>query len=307
MGGAGGGGYFSSNPRKALRELLAAQRQTENQEYEAESNNALQTHLAYINNRDVDAINRRLDVIKQALQEELDGTIDLRFGGSVAKHTYVDGLSDVDSLVLLDKCELASASPSEAKGYLARRLREELVGATISEGRLAVTVQFPDVEIQLLPAVSCKGTVQIADSKGDEWADIKPREFARVLSRANEQVGGKVVPVIKLAKAIIANLPENQQISGYHAESLAVKIFDGYQGSQAYKDMLKYFFEEGASQVGSPIRDRTGQSVHVDTYLGRENSLQRRIIADAFARIGRRMSNADATGSTDQWLALFET
>ncbi len=40
----------------------------------------------------------RLEVLKSKLSKELDGTFDQFFGGSIAKHTYVDGLSDIDSL-----------------------------------------------------------------------------------------------------------------------------------------------------------------------------------------------------------------
>jgi hypothetical protein len=305
VGGSGGGGYFSGDPFKARR-ALAAQDATRDEFYEASCNNALQELLGGLNNRDVDAIATHLGEIKRAIEDELDGTIDLRFGGSVAKHTYVDGLSDVDSLVLLDKCELAAGPPSAAKKFLATRLEEELVGASISTGALAVTVRFPDAEVQLLPAVSCEGAVQIADSGSDQWARIRPRDFSRVLSQVNEEKGRKVVPVIKLAKAIIANFPESTKLTGYHAESLAVAAFRSYAGPLTHKTMLRFFFERGASLVRSPIKDRTGQSVHVDDYLGGEGSLERRIVSDYFARISRRMALADSAQSVDQWKRLFE-
>jgi hypothetical protein len=304
MGGSGGGGYFRSDPQKVKREL-AAQNRTLNEVFEAYSNNVLQDLLGAINNRDPDLVSRRLDEVKRILEDELDGTLDLRFGGSVAKHTYVDGLSDVDSLVLLDSCELAEQSPAEAKAYLAKRLSEDLHTADVSEGKLAVTAKFPDLELQLLPAVSCKGAVQIGDPVTGDWARIKPREFARVLTEVNERNARKVVPVIKLAKAIIANLPERTQISGYHAESLAVKIFRDYEGPLRHKDMLHVFFQRGAVEVRTPIKDRSGQSVNVDEYLGREGSLERRIVSDYFARISRKMTMADQGQSIDQWKSLF--
>lgn len=308
MGGSGGGGYFSGDPRKALREIKEAESQTESQEFAAGANQALGSLLSDFNNRNVEAINRHLEDIKQALDEELDdGTIDLRFGGSVSKHTFVDGLSDVDSLVMLDNCDLADGSPSEAKEYLARRLREEFPGQRIETGRLAVTIHFEDAEIQLLPAVSCKGAVKIAESGRDRWAAVRPKEFATALSEVNERVGGKVVPVIKLAKAVLATLPEKQQLSGYHTESLAVDIFRGYKGPQTHKDMVKHFFEGASKRVEKPIADVTGQSTHVDEYLGKAGSLERRIVSDSLARIARRMSNADAAASVDQWTALFES
>jgi SMODS domain-containing protein len=305
MGGSGGGSYFSSDPRKTLQQLRAARSETETAAFDIRCNESLMDLLGQYNNRDNEAVGRRLDEIKAALDDELDGTVDLRFGGSLAKHTFVDGLSDVDSLVLLDKCELVDRPPSDAKEYLAERLRETLADADVTTGNLAVTARFPEIEVQLLPAVSCEGGVQISDPTQDRWSEIRPREFTRILSQVNERRGRRVVPVVKLAKGIIANLPESRQITGYHTESLAVDIFRDYRGGLNHKEMLRHFFAQAAERVKSPIRDRTGQSVHVDDYLGRENSLERRILSDAFARIVRRMNNADSAASVDQWVALF--
>ena len=65
--------------------------------------------------------------------------------------------------------------------------------------------------------------------------------------------------------------------------------------------MLRHFFEQvHQSHVTKLIRDSSGQSVHVDEYLGAENSLERRIVADALSRIGRKIRNADGAISLDQ-------
>ena len=54
--------------------------------------------LASANSRDVSLDQERLDYIKEELSRSLESSTDLRFGGAVAKHTYVDGLSDIDCL-----------------------------------------------------------------------------------------------------------------------------------------------------------------------------------------------------------------
>jgi hypothetical protein len=306
MGGSGGGGYFSSDPAPIQRALRNAQKQTDTTEFDAECNSALSGMLPEINNLNRDVLNKHLADIQAALEDELEEAIPLRFGGSVAKHTYVDGLSDVDSLVLLDNCDLADGSPAEARRFLADELEAAFPEAEISEGTLAVTAKFDDAEIQLLPAVSCRGGVTISDPAGKKWSRINPRKFSAILSRVNDEQAGKVVPVIKLAKAIIANLPDSNRITGYHAESLAVKIFRGYTGPRDYKAMLHHYFEQAAIHSRAPIKDSSGQSVHVDDYLGKEGSLERRIVSDAFARVARRMTNADLLQSVDQWASLFE-
>jgi hypothetical protein len=69
--------------------------------------------------------------------------------------------------------------------------------------------------------------------------------------------------------------------------------------------MLPVFFERARELVLSPIRDTTGQSVHVDEYLGPANSPERVAISHVMGRIARRMRNAAAAGSTAQWRSMF--
>ena len=261
--------------------------------------------LAKFNDRDVAAIDRHIQEIVKALEKQLEGSIELIFGGSVAKHTYVDGLSDVDALVMLDNCELADTTPDVARTYLAGQLRERFRDAAVNEGTLAVTIRFDDVEIQLLPAVSCRHEVRISDPTGSQWSAIRPQDFSRVLSSRNDATGKKLIPTVKLAKAIIAELPQQQQISGYHAESLAVEAFKGFAGPLTHREMLRHYFTQGAKLLLRPIQDRTGQSVHVDDALGQADSLERKIVSDAFARVARRMANADSAGRTEDWKLLF--
>jgi hypothetical protein len=114
-----------------------------------------------------------------------------------------------------------------------------------------------------------------------------------------------LVPTIKLAKAINGTLPEAQRLSGYHMESLGIEAFRGYQGDTTTSAMLPVFFERARELVLSPIRDRTGQSVHVDDYLGPANSPARVAVSHIMDRIARRMRNATAAGSTAQWRSMF--
>lgn len=305
MGGSGGGGYFNGDAETVQRQWQVAREATESAEYQAEVNGFLGQLLTRFNDRNTEAIATHLAEIKRALDRDIDGTVDLRFGGSVAKHTYVDGLSDVDALVFLDNCELAERAPGLAKDYLADRLIERFPGTEIVEGGLAVTVKFADSDIQLLPAVTCRDRVQIPDAAGEEWAEINPRGFAGKLTEMNDRLGKKLVPVVKLAKALIGELPEQQRISGYHAEAIGIDAFRAYDGPLTPKAMLSHYFARASERVLDPISDVTGQSLHVDEYLGPRHTIERRIVSDAFARIARRMERADRSGRTEEWRGLF--
>lgn len=307
MGGSTGGSYTGrSDPERLKRQLRRAEEGSEDREYEAQVADLLRSLLTEFNDRNVEAINKHLEEIRKALEKEIDETIDLNFGGSVAKHTYVDGLSDVDTLALVEGTDLEEKSPEEVKGFIARRLQERFPNHTVEIGRLAVTITFSDAEIQLLPAVRAGQGYRIADSTGETWSRIDPSAFTRKLTHVNKEHGRKVVPTVKLAKAIVSALPEQQQITGYHAESLAIEAFEGYDGSYKLPTMLKHFFSESEDRVLRPITDSSGQSIHVDEYLGEEGSLERRRVSDAFSRVRRRMRNADRVNSVSEWTTLFD-
>jgi hypothetical protein len=141
---------------------------------------------------------------------------------------------------------------------------------------LAVTVRLDGQEIQLLPAVQDGDHFKIANTTGKGWSSIRPRIFAEQLTHANSRTNGKLVPTIKIAKAIIAALPEQQRLTGYHTEVLAVNVFHDYTGPKTNKAMLRHFFEKlpeavlgslGGTSRASPSTS-TNTSVLVTVYRG---------------------------------------
>jgi len=309
MGGSGGSFGTYSNPSESASKIREAEQDSLDKTYEAEVNSDLKDILSNFNDRPVVEINKHLETLKQAIDSNIEGSVDLLFGGSVNKHTYIDGLSDIDSLVILNSTELANKSPHEVLKYFAERLQQRLPNTKISIGNLAVTVKYSDnIEVQLLPAIKTVTGHKIAASDGaNNWSNVvKPRRFAEKLISVNKENGNKVVPVVKLAKSIISTLPNQRKLSGYHTESLAIEVFKNYTGAQQTKAMLKHFFNEASKRVMSPIADSTGQSRHVDDYLGSRNSTNRRMVADSLSQIGRKMNNADAKRDSDTWTKLFD-
>lgn len=309
MGGGGGGGAFVNRSPDELRHLVRqAEDKTAVAAFEAEVASTLGSLLGGYNARDVETARERLDAVKADLQGSIEGSFDQLFGGSVAKHTYVDGLSDIDSLVLINDSALHGKSPQQALTRIEQILKRKLRGqAEVSHGRMAVTIDYGDgMIIQLLPAVRAKdGRVHVPSSRRDGWSKINPVAFQEALTRRNNECGSKLVPTIKLAKAVVGQLPEAQRLSGYHMESLGIAAFRNYKGDKTTTAMLPTFFERARELVLSPIKDSTGQSVHVDGYLGPANSEERQAASHVLGRLARRMRNATAAGSTAQWRALF--
>jgi hypothetical protein len=300
----GRGSYYSNRDLSELKELAIERLERSRNEQEVAS--LLAEKLAAINNRDADEVNERLDQIRAALGDAIDDFERLRFGGSVAKHTFVDGLSDVDSLVLLHG-EAAATTPEQVLNELKQALDARLGASeveSISVGRLAVTVRYRDGdELQLLPAIRRGDAIAIADATGRRWSSgIDPQSFARALTGVNQSQGGMVVPTVKLAKSILYSALGDQAPSGYHVEALAVDAFRGYTGPRSHRDMLTHLLAHSAAAVRRPTRDITGQSINVDESLGSAESPSRVQLSRRLDALAKKV----AGGSPSEWRELLE-
>lgn len=306
MGGSGGSGW--ARPSEIAQEVRKAEKELQSAGFQTELSGVLGEYLARFNDRDIPLVRRRLDQILAALGDSLENKIDQIFGGSVAKHTYVDGLSDIDCLLVVNGTNLEESGPRAAVEKVERILAEVLrANASVRAGQLAVTVNYDDgMEIQLLPAIRTGSGLKIQSSRDQtKWSEIDPTKFQASLTKYNTACDAKLVPTIKLAKAIIAQLPEAQQLSGYHVESLAIDAFRGYKGTKTVAAMLPIFFEKAKDRVLRLMTDSTGQSVHVDGYMGEANSAARQQASHLLGRIAKRMANATAAASISQWRDMF--
>jgi len=309
MGGSGGWHRIETLGLSTRQLQDLAGRQTDQAAYNAQIENLLQDALRSFNDRDVEGINRHLQTIEDALSKEIDGIVQLRFGGSVAKHTYIDGMSDVDMLVCLNDSSLAGKSPDEVMAYFEQRLQARFPSTDVDRGELAVTLTFSDGhKVQLLPAVKTASGYRIAASGGKEWSNVvAPARFAKKLTEVNQAQGGKVVPTIKLYKALNDSLPKQSRLSGYHIESLAIEAFQDYSGRRTFKEMLNHLCTQAQRRVLTPIIDSTGQSRHVDDYLGSANSVERHRASHAIANLKRKIDRADVLTSVDVWKEILSS
>ncbi len=309
MGGGGGARYTGPTSEEILKKVDQA-REKEKERLNGQVNELLEDLLTRFNDRNTEKVSERLDHINELLGEaaELDS---LLLGGSVAKHTAVNGLSDVDALVILDRQSVSGDSPESLIDTFHDLLWDKLPRSQVegvNKGRLAVTVKYHDgEEIQLLPALRSGQTLSIAAADGQSWHDTKPRTFQRALTSANARMNQALVPTIKLVKSIIADLPPQKQLTGYHIEALAVDAAKNYDGPKAPRTLLLHTLEHSATRILRPISDVTGQSRTVDTYLGDADSLRRRNTSQALSGIKRRL---EAAATLAQWrtvLGLPET
>lgn len=311
MGGSGGSDWSSSYSGQDSDGLLnRANEQTDSIAYNSEVNGLLQEALKEFNDRPKEAIDSHIKVLKQAIEKDIENAVKLIFGGSINKKTFINGLSDVDSLVLINNTYLENKSPREVLEYFAQQIQQRLPETEVSIGELAVTIKYSDrIEVQILPAIKTSTGFKIASTtRENQWSNVIRHEaFARKLTEVNQACSGKVVPVVKLFKvAVDETLPANLKLSGYHAESLAIEAFKNYEGNRTYKDMLAHLCRTASKRVKAPIKDRTGQSLHVDDYLGSENSQTRNQVCSWLSRLATRLGTADKLRSLEDWQKLFD-
>ena len=129
MSGGSGGAY-----RPRMQSLLSDDR----------VNGYLRERLRDYNDRDTEAIQRHLRGLRDALRQTGNEVIETRFGGSVIRNTYVDGLSDVDVLLIVNDTSLSGRNPREVIEKMAELIQRRMPRTDVSAGDMAVTVKYAD-------------------------------------------------------------------------------------------------------------------------------------------------------------------
>ena len=269
-----------------------------------EFNSYCENLLTQYNRRNTAATARHVNGLCQILRREGE-VMQTMFGGSVRRRTYVNGLSDVDVLLIINESSLASRAPAEAIEHIREAVARQLHNNEVRAGNLAVTVNYSDgTEIQVLPAIRrTNGGVRVADPVSGGWSSVaQPENFARKLTKVNQANGSRVVPTTKLAKAIAdCFIRRNEhKISGYHMESLAVEAFRNYQRELGHRAMLNRLFRSSVNAVLKPIADSTGQSRCVDEYLGDAGSGPRCRASTHFGQMRGRVNSCQTRQDLDK-------
>ena len=262
--------------------------------------------LVRYNRRNTRGTTRHIESLCGFLRQEGNHVVQTMFGGSVQRRTYVTGLSDVDVLLIVNESSLVNRTPSEAITYVRDSIQRRLPQNSVTSGNLAVTVTYSDgTEIQILPAIRTRSGVRIVEPGSAGWSNVvQPQRFAEKLTEVNQARDGRVIPTIKLAKAMADChiRHKDRKISGYHMESLAIDAFRNYQGAMDPKAMLDCLLTHSMVAAMNPIVDSTGQSRHVDGYLGPAQSKRREGARTHFGQMRGKVRKCVTRG---QFNALF--
>ena len=142
-------------------------------------------------------------------------------------------------------------------------IKRRLPNNPVQAGKLAVTIKYSDkTEYSCCPPYELR--VEAFGSPNTELAGgakLRTRKVCEKLAKVNASRDSRVVPVIKLAKAMADCFitREDRKFSGYHIESLAIGL-RRLSGSLDPKTMLNRLYRHSTKAVMSPMTDSTGQS-----------------------------------------------
>ena len=108
----GGGSRYTRPTSEHIRRKIEEAREKEKEQLIGEVNEFLKKRLAKYDARDVEGIKKRLEQIIAKLGNSLELDTIL-FGGSVAKQTAIQGLSDIDALAIMNDEALAKNEPQK--------------------------------------------------------------------------------------------------------------------------------------------------------------------------------------------------
>ena len=297
---------YIDRPGDSVINRIRKAKEEEDRRLDADVQEFLRGVISAANDRNTDLTRDRLDSIVAAVGE-VEDVETLLFGGSVAKHTYIDGLSDIDTLVILDRDDTRGLGSVAMLEKLSQELSIALSGTEVEDvraGDMAITVQYSDgIEIQVLPCVRDGEEIRVPNPSGEGWVASEPKKFAADLTSANREQAGNLVPAIKLVKSLTADLPEQQRISGYHIEALSVEAANSLTSPLPVNKLVVHLLNFSSERILKPIEDRTGQSQNVDDSLGVADSAERKLRSTALTSLARRL---DVASSVAQWRSIFE-
>ena len=232
---------------------------------------------------------------EDAINNGISGSVDIVYAGSVAKGTYVEGVSDVDNHVRINGTSLERMSPDKVKAYMIQQLSRLPNVKSVTETSRTVTVKSRNgTEMQFVPVIQTKNGYRVAD--GNRWSNVVyEKRFRRDFQRTNKKCGGRLTALIRILKKENATDPKSQRMSGHHIEVMANRIFKQAPVSKttSLKEMYEYYHQHASRHIRHRMRDVTGQSDYVDKRsLGGPDSEARRSLSRRFASRARRMNHS---------------
>ncbi|MEW6715187.1 MAG: CBASS oligonucleotide cyclase [Nitrospirota bacterium] len=223
-------------------------------------------------------VSSRQQNIRTAVKNELT-VLDSFLTGSYSRSTLIAPLkeADIDVVVVLDAKYFyhyngQNGSQAGLLDLLKRALRKTYPNTPdISRNGQAVTIQFTDFMVDVVPAFNRKGGgYLIPNSVSQTWISTDPKKHVDIMSAANKAHDGNLIPLIKMIKGW--NRTINDEFRSFHLEVMALKALDPVRISD-YPSGVRYFFDKARSYVKQENSDPAGYGGDVGSYLNTHDKI----------------------------------
>jgi hypothetical protein len=260
-------------------------------------------------------IARRQKLLVERISRSLGGVRQDLLAGAFARGTAVRPFDDTDLFLVLDATAHGSL---REEGPLA--CLEAIRGALLKEGPLSreqierqgravnVTISNTGIGLSIVPAFEeSPGVYAIPSRDGQGWIKTDPAALERVVTRANERAGSKLIPVIRAACHWSAG--HGKPLSGLHLTALALRAMPSPPLS--YPQALRQVFAKVADVGQRSCPEPGGVGPDLDAGLNQEQRSRIRLMFQDATRQADQALQYDRTWRSDEahgvWRSLLGT
>lgn len=226
-----------------------------------------------------ETVSTRQQNVREAVGKGLD-VLDSFLTGSYSRHTLIAPLkqADIDVIVILDPKYFHNYTNQNGGQAglldLLKRVLKRTYPTTpdISRNGQAVTIQFTDFAVDVVPAFTRQGGgYLIPNSITQSWLSTDPEQHVQIWSAANQTHAEDFVPLIKMLKAW--NRSTSSFLRSFHLETMGLQILNNVTISD-FPSGARYVFDKGREYVTKKNPDPAGYGDDVGAYLNTEDKVK---------------------------------
>lgn len=279
-----------------------------------ESFKAFKSNLE-ITNLQTETVSTRQKTIRTSVENGLTVS-DSFLSGSYSRKTLIAPLkqADIDIVVVLDSKYFYNYNGQNGGQAglldLLKRVLKKTYPSTpdISRNGQAVTIQFTDFVVDVVPAFNRKGGgYLIPNSITQTWLSTDPKRHVEIWSESNRNHNADLIPLMKMLKSW--NRETSTFLRSFHLETMTLQILNNVTISD-FPSGVRYFFDKGKDYVAKKNPDPAGYGDDVGSYLNTEEKIKtavsrfetaynRALKAEDYARRGY------ISEAVDMWRLIF--
>jgi hypothetical protein len=251
------------------------------------------------------------NVVRDKLRRCLGGVERDILSGSYSRRTAIRPLNDIDLFMILDRAVHADVYPPAPPEHCLQKVQRALAAAYPDKPPARIQGRSVNIEFQgtgigydVVPAFTVSGNMyMIPDRDRKSW--INTDRHKEACTAANARAGGKLHPLIKLAKHW--NQAHGRVLRSFHIEVMAYRAFQAPPAT--YPEGIAALFEHLAQAVMVVCPEPAGIGPNIDAGMtSQERAVARQALSQPAAS-ARNALELDRLGRVREahgvWRALF--